>query len=401
VLWSRTITDLQADFRGVADDGGNLYWVEYKPRTPSTPVGPVWLVSVDSSGRDRYRAPISGYSDEGPRVFLASGKFVIVGPGMVWAYEAATGAPSWTIDLSASWRYPNIMGAADLGDGHFAFALSNGSTSTVYLASLSTGAIVWSGSGMAVAASNGTGSAVVVVGYSGSYDSQGHYQYQGDVMAIDGNGAIQWQHTVAGYPSALFWNDAPWIPVSGVKSPSSRGDYIAVPGSWFSAVAGSSTAFAFSFGDAQSPDLVNVVQGGAIAAQGPVAGSNGYNGLQTLPFVAGEKGDHMVLVAQVWHGCPCLCHPEAPGAASIARFDAVSSWQCPLQFSQQSAISGAAMLPGSVVVGHYVFEAACGSWYHVQPVTIEAFSLPGESLAPSGWVQAGGSPGLGQRPLRR
>ena len=31
--------------------------------------------------------------------------------------------------------------------------------------------------------------------------------------------------------------------------------------------------------------------------------------------------------------------------------------------------------------------------------TIEAYALPGEALAPSGWVQNGGNPGQGLRPL--
>jgi hypothetical protein len=55
--------------------------------------------------------------------------------------------------------------------------------------------------------------------------------------------------------------------------------------------------------------------------------------------------------------------------------------------------NGAALVPG--------FHAnlallECSS--AADPFTIEAYSMPGESLSPSGWVQFGGSPGLGQRP---
>src|SRR6478672_5140262 len=52
LLWTRTFSD-EVDFRGVADEAGNLYWVEYDPPpTPSSPGSP-WLASADRDGRDR------------------------------------------------------------------------------------------------------------------------------------------------------------------------------------------------------------------------------------------------------------------------------------------------------------------------------------------------------------
>jgi len=38
--------------------------------------------------------------------------------------------------------------------------------------------------------------------------------------------------------------------------------------------------------------------------------------------------------------------------------------------------------------------------HDLQPVIIEAYGLPGESLARAGWVQRGGNPGPGMRPGR-
>jgi len=64
------------------------------------------------------------------------------------------------------------------------------------------------------------------------------------------------------------------------------------------------------------------------------------------------------------------------------------------------AITGAALLPGRVIVGRTTYVSTSCDYHGVQPVTIEAHSLPGESLAPSGWVQGAGSPGLGRRPIK-
>jgi len=61
LLWSRSIKDLQVDFRGVADEAGTLYWAEYTPPAPGTKNGPAWLVSADADGHERYRAPLASY----------------------------------------------------------------------------------------------------------------------------------------------------------------------------------------------------------------------------------------------------------------------------------------------------------------------------------------------------
>jgi len=118
-------------------------------------------------------------------------------------------------------------------------------------------------------------------------------------------------------------------------------------------------------------------------------------GVASWPFLA---GDHLVLLSQLEHGCPCLCHSIAFGAASLSRFDTSTSWQCPLAFQGESGIEGAALLPGQIVIGRRTyFTDSCT--HDLQPVTIEAYALPGESLAPAGWVQRQGNPGLGMRPI--
>lgn len=404
VLWSRTVTDLQADFRGVADKTGNVYWIEYTPATFTTPIGPAWLVSTDGTGRDRYRAPLASYSDEG--VFLlAGGKILLSNSAVLSAYDAATGTASWAIDLSAKYRASSrVTGVADLGNGEIAFGMSDGlSANGIYLADLATGAIGWSGTGNQVEISNGAGSVLVIENQSSSYLGQ-EYHTSADVFAIDGTGRKEWIHSIADGPPGmgrvLLWTaGAPWLGITGTQSLSPAGDYVAAPAGWFWAVSGTNTAFAISFGDAITPDAINVIDGGAVIAQGPIVGSNGYDGLASFPFLAGEGGDHLVLVSQVWHSIPSLCHPSKAGAAAISRFDAASSWQCPLQLQGESGITGAVLEPGRVILGRTTYLSnACGD-RRVQPVTIEAYALPGESLAPSGWVQADGNPGLGRRPV--
>ena len=49
--WSRALPD-DVDFRGVTDPSGNLYWIE---RLPIRVINPCALVSVTSSGVERFR----------------------------------------------------------------------------------------------------------------------------------------------------------------------------------------------------------------------------------------------------------------------------------------------------------------------------------------------------------
>src|SRR6266403_1008430 len=94
LLWSRTIAD-SFDFRIAADQNGNLYWIEYDSV-------PRWfLVSADSDGRDRYRVALPG--TEAARAFVVSSGKVLLSQGTtIEGYDAATGAPAWTLDMKAA-----------------------------------------------------------------------------------------------------------------------------------------------------------------------------------------------------------------------------------------------------------------------------------------------------------
>ena len=94
-----------------------------------------------------------------------------------------------------------------------------------------------------------------------------------DLIAIDSSGRHTWEHTLE-TRGILSWSVAPWFGIADASSPSSTGDYVAVPEAWFSTVAGNRTAFAISFGKtAASPGLVNLVQDGSVVAQGEIGGS--------------------------------------------------------------------------------------------------------------------------------
>ncbi len=409
LLWSRTFSD-EVDFRGAADGAGNLYWIEYDPPpTSSNPNTQAFLVSADRDGRNRYRLPVSLPASFEGGVFLLAGNTVVLSSGAVLAgYAAATGAFSWLIDLRATYpdRSAVLAGIADLGNGELAFAVGDFNVASgLYLADATTGSILssrvaTSDVGYRVLGSNGAGSAVVTANPSSSYSEQLGYHTAVDVLAIDSSGQTVWSHRIAdGGNQLLGWfPGAPWLAIGAARSLSPAGDYLAAPGSWFNVVEGSALQFALSFGStAATPVAVNVIRNGAVIASGPIAGTNTYDGVASWPFLAGASGDHLVLLSQNWHASPGLCHPSRAGTAALSRFDASASYQCPLTFAGESGIEGAALLPDRLVLGRRTYLTdACTQ--ELQPVTIEAYALPGEALAPSGWVQPGGNPGLGSRP---
>lgn len=397
----------------MADGDGNVYWVEYDPPpTIASPSSPAWLVSADRDGHDRYRVPASVASMSG--VFLIAGGKVVMSSGAVLAaYDAASGAASWSIDLRATYTngYARVSGIADLGDGGLAFAMYDyGVASGFYRADGATGAILWSSvttddASYRVTGSDGAGAALVTGHPSSSYSPEQGYHSAADVFAIGPSGKPVWSHRIAelslGGGAMLAWpSSAPWLEIAGTPSVSAAGDYVAVPPSWFSAVQGSDLGFALHWEAAAAvPIGVSVIRGGAVIAQGPIAGTTSYNGISAWPFLSGESGDHLILLSQNRHSIPALCHPSQAGTAALSRFDATSSYQCQFTFEGESAIEGAALLDGRVILGRRTYLTdACT--HELQPVTIEAYALPGESLAPSGWVQRGGSPGLGMRPRR-
>ena len=405
VLWSRTFTD-EVDFRGVAGDDGSLYWIEYDP--PPTfldPAAPAWVASADADGHDRFRVkttltyPVDAH-------LIAAGMLVVAKGAIVAAFDAASGAPSWSLDLSRTYTdgYAQSQGIADLGEGKIALAMYDYNVASgLYVVDAAKGAILWSTVGSAdtgyhVQGSDGAGDALATANYTSSYSPEQGYHNAQDVFAVDSSGHELWRHHIVDGGALLAWPaGAPWIVVPGGSSAT---DYVQVPGSWFAAVSGGELGFAVQFGAAAaSPNVLEVVRDGVVVASGAMQGTNPYDGTAVFPFLAGDRGDHAVLVAQRWPGNPGLCHPARAAEAAIHRFDSSSSWTCPFSFEGESGIVGAALLPGRIVLGRRTFLTdACT--HEVQPVTLEAYALPGESLAPVGWVQRGGSPGMGLRQRR-
>ena len=369
-LWTRTVTALQAEFSGVSDSDGNLYWVEYQPSYASTPE-PAWLVSADRDGHDRYREPISTYAEFYSLMFAAGEKAIVMTPTTVQAYDLATGAASWAIDFGTKYQGGGPTGGLDVGNGDALLGFQTyGGSNDVYLVS-STGATIWSGAGKPLA-TNKAGSALIAVSTTSAYAGILYVPYM-DLLMIDAAGQQQWRQTLQ-TRGVLSWTaEGPWLSSANTASVSVQPGYVSVPDDWFAAAGGVDVGFGVAFGAANSPDVVDVVRSGAIVAQGALPGTNPENGLASFPFAS---ADHVVVIGEVWHGSPGMCYPEQPGAAFMARFDAASSWQCPMGELSNQELLGVAALPDRLVLGYQPPGSACGDWAHVHPVTIEAIEQP-------------------------
>src|SRR2546421_2891634 len=113
LLWSRKVADTLGS-RIAADQNADLYWIE------SDSVPHSFLVSADSDGRDRYRVALPGTKPVG--AFVVSSAKVLLSQGTtIEAYDTATGAPSWTLDMAAAYPGSSAMsGFVDLGNGDVA-----------------------------------------------------------------------------------------------------------------------------------------------------------------------------------------------------------------------------------------------------------------------------------------
>jgi hypothetical protein len=219
-----------------------------------------------------------------------------------------------------------------------------------------------------------------------------------DLFVLDATGHELWSENLRGNSGRIFaWSStAPWL---WLAEPSPAGHYAAVPSGWYGGVMRGDSGFTLVAGTrGWEPVSVAAIRAGEVTAQGALGGTQSQDGVAAFPFLAGEEGDHLLLVAQQWHANAGLCYPTVPGAAALWRFDTTSAYQCPFEFD--SPIDTAALLDGRLVLGRRTYyNTACFS--KVPPTTIEAYGVPGESLSPSGWVQWGGSPGLGMRPRNR
>jgi hypothetical protein len=383
LLWSRTI-DGSADYRLAADPSGNLYWIE------SDSIDNWSVVSVDPDGRDRYRLALSGTKAVNTFV-VSSGKVLLSEGTTIKAYDTATGALAWTLDMTAA--YPGtsaVTGFADLGNGDLAISFDSG----LYFIEIRSGKVAWSQPSQneryTALSSDGTGSVLVTA------DVPGSTPY---FFVVDSTGTQNWRQQLPGATGRTTWlSDVPWVAVSSAQeiSPSSR--FVTVPSSWFGWVGGGGLAFSLFVGEeALSPITVQVIRDQVVVARGPLPGEISFNPFRAVPFLAGRDGDHLLLVGQSSHDSPGLCFPVWPGQLWVARIDDSSIQRCPLSLGQGTLwASTSALIPGRLVVnGNQMINRACGG--PLNPYVIAAFGVPGESLAPSGWVQQNGSPGLGAR----
>jgi len=366
-------------------DRGDLYWIE------SNSV-PQWsLVSAGSDGRDRYRITLPG---KGVRAFVVSAAKVMLAQGTtIQAYDTATGAPSWTVDMAAAFPGSSaVSGFVDLGNGRVAISLDSG----LYFVDIASGKVVWSRpgpkDGFKALTSDGAGSLAVSAAAGGS---------AADYFVLDSTGVEKWRQRIDGARGPAPWvSDVPWIPTKSAQGISPSAQYVAVPWSWSGWVGGTDLAFSLFPGTAaMDPITVQLIRNEAVVAAGPLPNEISFHPFSSWPFLAGKDAGHLVLVGQSSHDAPGLCFPVQPGQPWVARVDGTSITQCPLTgLGGTLWVGTAALTPGRLIAGGVdMLSFGCGA-HNVY--TIAAFALPGESLAPSGWVQNEGNPGLGSRRQR-
>lgn len=393
LLWSRTLSD-GFGYAIAADEDGNLYWLE----SDSAPHA--FLVSADSDGRDRYRIVLP--RTEMGRLVVSLGKaFVVQGGTIIEAYDTATGAPSWTLDIAATYAASSpIHGLVDLGNGNLAAAVSNG----IFFIDIGTGNVVLAklvtDDGLQALASDGAGSLLMSGGAATSTVA--------DYFVVDSTGAEQWRQRFDGVtPPTLWLTDLPWLAMQSATGISSSSHYVTVPSpwswpAWSGWASGTDLIFNLVAGvKALDPINVQVIRDQTVVASGPVPKEISFNGVSAWPFVAGDDGKHLVLVGQSSHSNAGLCFPEMPSTAWVAHVDEQSLTQCPLTgLSGTLWIAVAALTPGHLIVGGVdMINNACGG--PMNPFMIAAYAVPGESLARFGWVQREGNRGLGMRKQRR
>jgi hypothetical protein len=274
----------------------------------------------------------------------------------------------------------------DAGDGRIVFGVSDyNHGSGLYFVDAATGALIKSLEGSdstawQPVASDGAGT-VLATAYPTSTCCTEYHRYA-DSVALDSSGNELWRRRLTDAGGVLAWSaGGPWIALAGYDRLMPMGQFTAAPGGWFRAVVGATGSAAMTFGTAQTPDLVNIIQGGLVVAQGGLEGSDGYDGEAVFPWIAGASGDHVALVSQNWHSIPALCHPSAALDAYLSHFDAATSWQCPFNFQGETAVETVVPYRKQLVLGRRTYLSdACG--YQVNPVTIEAYDLGDDAPTP-------------------
>jgi hypothetical protein len=404
LLWTRSITTADVDFRGATDESGNLYWIEYEPPwTPQNQHPPAFLTSADSNGQNRFRVSAQMAPAQLTGSFMvAYGKVFMASGAELAAYDAATGALSWTVDLSSTFSGGSVNGVADAGKGKLVFSVGSDKLSAVYEVDANTGAVIWSkvssvDKGFTVLGADGKGSVLVRANFTDT-GSPG-FDILWDYLQLDAAGHEQWRERGIHAGRLLAWpSGLPWLETYST-SISSNGHFVSAPAWWFSVALGDDFGFAFDSATLNPFPLgISALRGSRVVATGLLPQLNTFNGVSVFPFLA---GNHAVFLSQVFHQQAGLCHPSRAGAAFIGHVDTSHMYLCPIALgTSDSPIDGVALLPGRLIIGRRtVLNEGCGA-NQFQPFTIEAYSLPGESLSTSGWVQRGGSPGLGGRPAK-
>jgi hypothetical protein len=361
-LWSRSFADSSLiDFHGVSDAQGNVYWVEYAtspfggdPNPPST------LVSVDAAGNDRYRVTLNGPSGD----FKAAGdNLVVANHGVVTAYAIATGAQSWSVDLS-----PYISshgggagtpaGLLDLGTGRVAVAL-NDALGGVFVLDASTGALVANHvafpAGFQMLATDGAGHALFSANHT-SFEQGSSSFTTDDVYSMDDSGNLQWMELLENFGGVLTWTkgELPWIPNQNTTA--AGHNFLGVPGLWSSAAAtrGGVALFESEFfirdsaGNVTFPLKADFVRDGVVQSSGLFPEINTFNSFSVFNFAG---ADHAAFVLQQFDALGGLCFPIAPGAHYLGRIDQSSAQLCPFSSTNISQVTAVTASAGNLVAG--------------------------------------------------
>src|SRR5438445_496277 len=178
---------------------------------------------------------------------VAYGKVFMTDGAELAAYDAATGALSWTFDLSSTFSGGSVNGLADASKGKLVFGVGSDKLSAVYEVDANTGAMIWSNAssvdkGFTVLGTDGKGSVLVRANFA-EIESQG-FHYVWDYLQLDAAGHEQWRERGIDAGGLLAWpSDLPWLETYST-SISSNGHFVSAPAFWFSAALGDDFGFA-------------------------------------------------------------------------------------------------------------------------------------------------------------
>ena len=379
------------DFRGIADAQGNLYWIEYaRPALEGDPTPPATLVSADATGTDRYRTPFGAP----PEDFVLSGTTLVVTNGpVVTGYDTATGAQSWTADLSQFMSFDTGKsalsgGLLDLGTGRIALALNDSTFGGIFLLDSATGVVA----GQTVAAltprfrmlrTDGNGHALFAANEDHFSSASGSTSLiTADIYEMDGNGNFQWLELVQGFDGVPLWTSGalPWIGIEGATAVTVGPHYQSVPASWIGAAATRDGVVLVDGGFFMAgptgglfPLKIDFVRDGAIASSGLFSEISTFNGASVYDF---GGVDHATFVTQQFNAQAGLCHPSTAGVAYLGTVTDTSAQLCKLPFTGDSGIVAVVPSLGNLVIGRYVVnDESCNS-KQIAPFVVEAYARP-------------------------